>query len=209
MTMVADTTIASRFLTEAAETETAASLPFQREISRLTDTLLPIFSVSQSRCIHLLDIGDAEDSSTWLSAALGSSLGVRLKTEVHVLCLGNEQTPVTTAAMRSKSWKGCVVEHLTTYSEGRESATLADRLSELQAANRPVLLYSAERDGLPETLLRSEALHSVVLLAHASRTRRAALQATVQRLELTGTPLLGCVLLDRKYPIPEKLYHLL
>ena len=208
MTTVADTASTSRFVTDAAETAAATSLPLQREVQRLADALLPVYSAAPFRCIHLMDLGGAGDSSLWLAAAVSSALGVRLKTKVHVLSLEPELSQDAASVQRPASWRGCTVEHLASaLSDGSEG--LVERVSELRAANLPVLLHSVETDGLPDELLQAEEAYSVVLLARASRTRRAALQATVQRLELAGVSLLGCVLLDRKYPIPEKLYRLL
>ena len=209
MTTVADTATTSRFVAESAEIDAAASLPLQREVHRLADTLLPLFSGAAFRCVHLMDLGSADQSSLWLAAAVGSALGVRLKTKVHVLSieaeLSRDRTPPSTPA----PMRGCILESLTPGMDGNGRGSLGERLSELRAANQPVLLHSAEKDGLPEELLNADEVYSVVLLARASQTRRAALQATVQRLELAGASLLGCVLLDRRYPIPEKLYHLL
>jgi hypothetical protein len=49
----------------------------------------------------------------------------------------------------------------------------------------------------------------VVLLVRAAQTHRAVLAAIERQLAKAGTPLLGSVLLDRDYPIPEKFYRLL
>ena len=209
MTTVADTATTSRFVTETAETQAAASLPLQREIQRLADTLLPLFSAEAARCVHLLDLGGADSSALWITAAVGSALGVRLKTKLHVLSLEPELSLDRAPDVRPAAWRGCIVESLTAGSDSADGVSLMERLGELRAANLPVLLHSSEKDGCPEELLQADSGVSTVLLAHASRTRRAALQATVQRLELAGASLLGCVLLDRTYPIPEKLYHLL
>lgn len=209
MTTVADAATTSRFVTETAETEAAASLPLQREVQRLADTLLPLFSADTSRCVHLMDLGGTDSASLWIAAAVGSAVGVRLKTKVHVLSFEAELPLDQTSAVRPVSWRGCIVESFTPASDDGDGVGLVERLSELRAANLPVLLHSTEKNGCPEELLKADSGMSVVLLAHASRTRRAALQATVQRLELAGASLLGCVLLDRTYPIPEKLYRLL
>jgi hypothetical protein len=48
----------------------------------------------------------------------------------------------------------------------------------------------------------------VILLVRATQTRRATLAMLERQLAMGGTPLLGAVLLDRDYPIPENLYRL-
>ena len=209
MTTVADTAADSRFVTATAVSEAAASLPLQREVQRLADMLLPLFLGDTPRCVHLVDLGGTDRASLWIAAAVGSALGVRLKTEVSVLTLEAELSDDATGSVRSASWRKSVVEYL----PSSEGVSLGERLTELRAANHPFLLHSVlhstAKHGFSEEWLQADSGISVVLLAHASRTRRAALQATIQRLELAGASMLGCILLYRTYPIPEKLYHLL
>jgi hypothetical protein len=84
---------------------------------------------------------------------------------------------------------------------GRLSAIKADGLtsithlsqSKLQVINLPCVDF----------------VDGVVLLVRASQTRCAVLEAGERHLAKASTPLLGSVLRDRDYLIPEKLYRLL
>lgn len=209
MNLVADVAATAPFVSEAAEVPSTASLPVTREVHRLADTLLPFFSRDSSCCLLLLDVGGTGASSLWLATSVGSALGVTLKTPLHVLSTDPLPSRDGHSTAQPLAWRGCVLESVPALAASGGHGSLVERLAELQAANQPVLLHAGREDVLPEGLLQGGAVSAVVLLARAARTRRAALQATVHRLSLAGVSLLGCVLLDRTHPIPEKLYHLL
>ncbi len=207
MSMLADVAAASPFVTEAAKAPSTAALPAMPEVHRLAATLLPSLARNASSCLLLLDLGSAGTSSLWLASSVGSVLADSLKTPVHVLSTDPESSREGAASTQARQWRGCVVESFHAATTGPGS--LPERLAELRAAGQPVLLHAGRERALPEDLLQGGAVDAVVLLARAARTRRAALQTAVHRLSLTGVPLLGCVLLDRTYPVPEKLYQLL
>ncbi len=66
----------------------------------------------------------------------------------------------------------------------------------------PIALYN-------DAALLSQASGGVVLVLEANVTRRASAQKAQQILTASNARLLGTVLNNRTYPIPEKVYHLL
>ncbi len=210
MTTASNTATTASFLpAENATAAAADSLPLSREIHRLADTLLSVLSGAPSRCLLMMDVGGADSSSLWLTSSVASDLATMLGAPVHVLSLEPDAARNPEPPAWPTERRGCVPEHLSPFANQNARGGLLDRLNALRAAKEPVLLHAAKDEGLATGLLSTGNLDGVVLLVRASRTRRAALQATVQRLTLAGVPLLGCVLLDRTHPIPERFYHLL
>lgn len=194
---------------EADEVSTPAPSPATREVHRLADALLPSFLSDRSHCVLLLDLDVARTTSFWLATSVGAALGTTLKTSVYVISTAAPALLDSRLTTQALSGGGCLVESLRGSDGGEDRASLVERLAELRSAERPVLLHADKEGVLPEGFLQGGAVDGVVLLARAARTRRAALQATVRRMSLASVPLLGCVLLDRTHPIPEKLYQLL
>ena len=209
MNMVVEVAAAPSFANEADEVRTLTPSSVTREVHRLADTLLPFFSPDRSRCFLLLDLGGARNTSFWLAASVGSALGTALKSSVYVLSTNPPSPRDGRLTKQALSGAGCVLESLHVSADGEDRGSVVEHLSALRRTEKPVLLHADREELLPEGLLHGGAVDGVVLLARAARTRRAALQATVRRMALAGVPLLGCVLLDRTHPIPQKLYELL
>ncbi len=209
MTTASNTAATTSFLPAENATIAAGSHPLSREVHRLADTLLSGLSGAPARCLLMMDVGGARRSSLWLTTSVASNLMERLGTPVHVLSLETAAPRPSERSTWSADGRGCDPEFMAPSIGGNGVGRLVERLNTFRGANEPVLLHSSRDEGLATCLLSTGNLDGVVLLVRASRTRRAVLQTAVQRLNLAGVPLLGCVLLDRTYPVPEKLYHLL
>lgn len=208
MTSLADAATTTPFVAETNDAPTSMPSQVQREIDRFAANLLSSISATDSKCLLMMEIGDAARSSLWLATSVASTLGKKLQANVRVL--SSMAAPGSFTARRSAERGGYVLEHVGDSDFDQDArGSLDERLSSLRMANKLVILHLSKDHQLADRLLHWEAIDGVVLLVRASRTRRAALQSTVQQLTSAGVALLGCVLLDRMYPIPEKLYKLL
>jgi hypothetical protein len=89
------------------------------------------------------------------------------------------------------------------------SGTVAQRLSELRAAEQTVLLHLPDAPAWINSAVNQEEFAGMVLLSRASHTRKSAVESLQVKLQQLRVPLLAAVLLDREYPIPERIYRLL
>lgn len=209
MTTLTDTAVTGPLTAERDEAPTSATLPVQREVDRLAANLLANISGAHPRCLLMMDVGEAGRSSLWLATSVASTLSETLRVNVHVLSMDRE-APGSPSSIRSAEKQGCTLEYIDPASSDRSGrGTLADRLSSLRVTNRPAIIHLAKDRELADLLPNGRAIDGVVLLVRASHTRRAALQAIVRQLAIAEVSLLGCVLLDRIHPIPEKLYKFL
>ena len=89
------------------------------------------------------------------------------------------------------------------------SDSIERRLHDIRKAGDVLILHADNLLDYPELLSQADQLDGAALIIRASKTRRAAIEAVRNQLQAAEIPLLGAILLDRTFPIPEKLYRLL
>jgi hypothetical protein len=186
----------------------------QSEIERLTEGLFFDAHGLHRKSILLADLGTTRTSSLWLATEVASALGKTLNQEVRVVCVGSHSSDIVSAWKRiaaNPAHAHCVLEHTGDATLGVDSTKeLSNRLSTIRASHGCVLVHLAKIDRPIDIFARTITVDGVVLLIRAGKTRRAAIGAMDRHLSPSGIPpLLGSILLDRVYPIPEKLYRLL
>ena len=82
------------------------------------------------------------------------------------------------------------------------------RLKELCTRFEHILICAPPADVHAESLALGQAVDGVVLVVSANATRRDAVARVKSRFDDLGIPILGVVLNDRTYPIPQALYRL-
>lgn len=87
-------------------------------------------------------------------------------------------------------------------------ARLTPRLRELCGRFDRILINAPPADSHVESLALGRVVDGVVLVVSANATRRDAVQRVKSRLDDLRVPVLGLVLNDRTFPIPEALYRL-
>ncbi len=85
------------------------------------------------------------------------------------------------------------------------SVWLRTRLSELRR-NFDYTLIHAPAAFLPPTIVLGQLADGLILVLRAGSTRRAVAKATLATLKAAKVPVLGTVLIERTFPIPEKIY---
>ena len=86
------------------------------------------------------------------------------------------------------------------------SERLKDRMSELRILFKYVLIHSpacSERAAAPPSF----GADGLVLIVEANSTRRERVREVMEELRMLGTPVLGVVLNNRTFPIPDAIYH--
>ena len=196
--------------TERAQAEASQDLSALNKVRRLARGLAPALLAPGAQVVVLAELGLGQHSALWLTAALGNARVTSLGLGVTVLAVG---TPQDVAAERDMRGKGrhSTVEFLEAdrHSKVQFSLALERRLQELESRKGKVLVHLSEGQDALDLLGHVEACAGVVLLSRAGRTRKAAVESFHSRTRQLGVPLLGAVLLEREYPIPETLYHLL
>ncbi len=209
----ASTSASSTIVTEVSETSSVITPEVQRQVDRLAASLAPRNAASAPKCIVMMEVGESKDSSLWLATAVAAVLGARIKQNVHVLSIeagGQARRVAKKPSLRFAGSRNFTLEQIENLYADRESAgTIADRIASLRAANQPVIIYLAQDQNLADLLPSAPVIDGVVLFVRAAKARRAALVAIEHRLAGAEMKLLGCVLLDRTYPIPDALYRLL
>ena len=86
------------------------------------------------------------------------------------------------------------------------SQRLKERVTELRTFFKYVLIHS------PAYSVRAAATPSfgadgLVLIVEANSTRREAVREVMEEIRMLGTPILGVVLNNRTFPIPDAIYH--
>jgi Mrp family chromosome partitioning ATPase len=87
-------------------------------------------------------------------------------------------------------------------------ARVKPRLQELRRRFDRVLISAPPADLHGESLALGQVVDGVVLVVSANATRRDAVSRVKSRLDDLAVPVLGLVLNDRTFPIPEALYRL-
>jgi Mrp family chromosome partitioning ATPase len=86
------------------------------------------------------------------------------------------------------------------------SERLKDRISELRIFFKYVLIHSparSDRAAAPPSF----GADGLVLIIEANSTRRERVRQVMEELRMLGTPILGVVLNNRTFPIPDAIYH--
>ncbi len=182
------------------------------EVERLTHALFLTKEGETRRSVLLGEIGDGPTSSRWLAAGVGAAMAARGRS-VHILFLGAAPSPTLSLdqfSLRRQQTPDYFLEYF-----DRNSGTehfgdaIEKRLADLRSAGDLVILHTDNLLHYPEILSLADQLDGVALIVRASHTRRAAIEAVRAQMTAAEIPLLGAVLLDRIFPIPEKLYRLL
>jgi protein-tyrosine kinase len=87
------------------------------------------------------------------------------------------------------------------------SDRLRSRMIELRASFKYVVIHSSPFHLDPVSIPLSQLTDGVVLVVEANSTRRESARRVKKNLEVARVRLLGVVLNNRTYPIPEALYH--
>lgn len=94
---------------------------------------------------------------------------------------------------------------------GRRTLIAADHwrkaLAELETEFHTILIAAGPVHRCPDTMMLCQTASGVILVIKANATRRATARKVKEDLEAFHVPLLGAVLNDRTYPIPERLYR--
>jgi hypothetical protein len=87
------------------------------------------------------------------------------------------------------------------------SGRLQSRMTELRREFRHVVIHSAPLSGGTDSILLSRWADGVVLVVEADSTRREAARRVKENLAVANVRLLGVVLSNRTFPVPEALYR--
>ncbi len=92
--------------------------------------------------------------------------------------------------------------------DGRLSVVgLRLRLSELRRRFDYAVIHAPAAAYIDETILLGQLTDGVILVLRAGLTHRSVARRTQHILRAAGVPILGAVLIDRTFPIPERLYR--
>lgn len=89
----------------------------------------------------------------------------------------------------------------------RAAGLLQARLTELRAEFRHVVIHASPLNGDMDSILLSRWTDGVVLVVEANSTRREIARRVKENLQVGNVRLLGVVLSNRTFPIPEALYR--
>jgi hypothetical protein len=92
-------------------------------------------------------------------------------------------------------------------SERLSGSWLRDRVGELRLEFDYTILHGPPAGQCSETALLGQLCDGVVLVLEANSTRRAAAQRVKETLQAANVRLLGAVLSERTFPIPEGIYR--
>ena len=181
------------------------------EVERLTHALFLTREAEKRRSVLLGEIGLGPDASTWVAIGIGAALAARGRS-VHVLCLGEPREESVGKELFALGRKpgNLVLERMDRNSvPDNLPDAIERRLTQIRAAGYTLILHADNLLAYPELLSQADRLDGAALIVRASKTRRAAIEAVRNQLQAVEIPLLGAILLDRTFPIPEKLYRLL
>lgn len=89
------------------------------------------------------------------------------------------------------------------------SSRLAARISELRQEFRYVLMDSPPVNIYSDAISLGQSADGVILVLSANSTRKEAARKAKESLEIAGARLLGAVLNNRTYPIPQAIYDMI
>lgn len=84
---------------------------------------------------------------------------------------------------------------------------LCTRMKELAAAFDYVLISAAPLQSAPYSIVLGQASDGVLLVVEANSTKRESVRIAARAIVSAGIPLLGAVLNNRTYPVPEMIYR--
>lgn len=200
--------VATRAVAEELEARGLPAGAFTR-LRRLARGLAPFFTAEQPRLLVLAELTAPSASAIWLSTALAEVLGVAVEAPLHLLIAGAEKTAARAVKPEVEDLFVPSVERLDAETLDALTHAVEKRIRSLHSEGRSVLLYRPHASRWIANFEPDAAQTGCLLLARAAKTRKAAVQSFQARLAQAGLPLLGAVLLDREYPIPEAIYRLL
>lgn len=126
----------------------------------------------------------------------------------HDLIAYHESSPFREPACRLSNELWLIPRHvfLGENENGMSGAWLRDRLAGLRQTFDYTVLYGPPAGMSSEAALLGSLCDGVVLVLEANSTRRVAAQKVKERLHAANARLLGTVLSDRTFPIPEMIY---
>ena len=127
---------------------------------------------------------------------------------MEALC---DSSPVNAFVHKTKDSNLCVMPTGAANTEfelsAREGAErLKQRMNELRVFFKYVLIHSpvcSDRAAVPPSF----GVDGLVLIVEANSTRRERVREVMEELRMLGTPILGVVLNNRTFPIPDAVYH--
>lgn len=198
--------IASRTRDAAAP----ATAVHDRALHRLAANLLASAPDKRPLCLLMLEVGEPDRSSLWLTTAVASIFGETQEGKVHVLAMGEgAAVQPRSPSLPSTDAQNYTVEAVSVSPPQSQPASLGAWLSYLRDARQTVLLHAVADEVLADVLPHAAAIDGVALLVRAAQTRRTELHTVERQLATAGLKCFGCVLLDHVQPIPKKLYKLL
>jgi hypothetical protein len=185
-----------------------------RQVEQVVDGVFAGDRQRQHRVVMVAGVDKQKESSLWLTAGVASALTARTGEVVHVLSVQGEGSEGTVVQIDPKGAmaKDCILERV---SEGmlRRDASgrshLSARVGDLLSTGRVVLIHVPNLQRQAELLGGMDRIDGVVLLIRAAHTRKEVVKSLQGLLSKAHISILGAVLLDRVYPIPEKLYRML
>ncbi|OLB27978.1 MAG: hypothetical protein DMG41_33210 [Acidobacteria bacterium] len=127
---------------------------------------------------------------------------------MEALC---DSSPVNAFVHKTKDSNLCVMPTGAANTEFELSAReiaerLKERMNELRVFFKYVLIHSpvcSDRAAAPPSF----GVDGLVLIVEANSTRRETVREVMKELRMLGTPILGVVLNNRTFPIPDAVYH--
>jgi Mrp family chromosome partitioning ATPase len=127
---------------------------------------------------------------------------------MEALC---DSSPVNAFVHKTKDSNLCVMPTGAANNEFELSAReiaprLKERMNELRVFFKYVLIHSpvcSDRAAAPPSF----GVDGLVLIVEANSTRREKAREVMEELRMLGTPILGVVLNNRTFPIPDAVYH--
>ena len=186
-----------------------ASTAFQIKVKRVADGLAAQLAGPGRRAVAFGEVGMGSMSALWLTTAVASALTSLFRDPVHVLVAGSVDSLGGSGSISTETPEGVVLESVLWPNLDPAIGNSNGRLQALLAGERKVLVHFPDAPAWIGSAMKPEEFAGMVLLSRSSHTRRAAIESVVRQLRRKRLPLLGALLLDRTYPIPERLYRFL
>jgi hypothetical protein len=186
----------------------------QRQVEQVVDGVFGGDRLRQHRVVMVAGVDKQKESSLWLTTGVASALTARTGEAVHVLSVPGEGSEGTVVQIDPKGamTKDCILERVSESMLRRDASGrshLNARVTDLISAGRVVLIHVPNLQRQMELLGGMDRIDGVILLIKAAHTRKEVLKSLQGLLSKARISILGAVLLDRVYPIPEKLYRML
>jgi hypothetical protein len=178
--------------------------------SRLAKGIAGHLDITRHNAVWFAEIGMGSPHALWLTVGVASALGSLVRQRVRVLAIRTSSEEWTDEELQMANTPGGpIVEVVSMRSVSTGGELLEHRLSDLLHDGEIVFLHLPNAPDWMATTMDDRGGLGAILLSRASHTRRTTVESVQAKLEHLGVRLLGAVLLDREYPIPEKLYRLL